>query len=84
MNQMLRLDDSHIVSHIVFEAKPEVYHVDLSSVSDTLEFPDMIETSYGNEKSFYLYKVKHDKHDNVYIATYKQPNSKAVLLVYIG
>lgn len=84
MTDTLRLDDSHLATHIVFESKPDVYHVDLSSVSHDLAFPDMIDTSYGNEQPFKLYKIKHDKSDNVYIATYKQPDSKAVLLVYIG
>jgi hypothetical protein len=84
MTQMLRLDDSHIVSHIVFESKPDVYHVDLLSISDDLEFPDMIDTSYGNEQPFKLYKKMYSKADNMHIATYKQPDSKAVLLVYVG
>lgn len=82
--ELLRLDDSHLHSGIVFESKENVYHVDLTAISHDLSFPDYIETSYGNEKSFKLYKVKYSKADNVHIATYKQPDSKAVLLVYIG
>lgn len=81
----LRLDDSHLLVGIVFESKENVYHVDLSSIShDNLNFPDFIETSYGNEKPFVYYKQKYSKADNVHIATYKQPDSRAVLLVYIG
>jgi hypothetical protein len=44
----------------------------------------MIDTSYGNEQPFKLYKKMYSKADNMHIATYKQPDSKAVLLVYIG
>ena len=81
----IRLDDSHLVSHIVFESKPNVFHVDLCSIThNDFEFPDVIETSYGNEKPFMYYKQMYSKADNMHIATYKQPDSKAVLLVYIG
>ena len=76
------LDDSHIVSHIVFESKPNVFHVDLASFSDYDDFPDVINTAYGNQKLFYLYKVMYNKHDHMYTAVYKQPDSRAVLLVY--
>lgn len=80
----LRVDDSHLITGIVFESKTNVFHVDLAAISHDLAFPDYIETSYGNEKPFKLYKVMYSKADNIHIATYKQPDSKAVLLVYIG
>ena len=83
-SEPLRLDNSHLVSRIVYESKPNVFHVDLSAVSNDPDFPNMIETCYGNEQPFKLYKKMYNKHDNMHIATYKQLYSRATLFVYIG
>jgi len=78
----LMLDDSHIVSNIVFESEPNVFHVALDSFSDYTDFPDVINTTYGNENLFYIHKVVYNEHVQQYTAIYKQTDSDAMLIVY--
>lgn len=75
------IDQALVDCNIVFESQPNLYHADLCALNYDA-FPDQIPTQLGNEKSFMLFKVKYMKNQRMHIATYKQPDSKAVLLVY--
>lgn len=75
------IDQSLVDTMIVFESRPNLYHADLYALNYDA-FPDQIPTLLGNEKPFMLFKVKYVKNQRMHIATYKQPDSKAVLLVY--
>ena len=75
------IDHFLVDTNIVFESQPNLYHADLYALNYDA-FPDQIPTQLGNEKPFYLFKVKYMKNQRMHIATYKQPDSKAVLLVY--
>jgi hypothetical protein len=75
------IDQALVDCDIVFESRPNLYHADLCALNYDA-FPDEIPTQLGNEKPFTLFKVKYFKNQRMHIATYKQPDSKAVLLVY--